>query len=133
MILLNCVTLGMFIPCEDAECNSQRCKILKVKSSFCIHLLGCYINVRIIYKLLYLCMQTNCTTPWCLFIADMWPCYLCILCSGIMHKGYCNGSYWQRLLSFWNMEPPWLFHCFRGVRNSPSKQKFVMQLFYSRQ
>lgn len=30
VILINCATLGMFQPCEDAVCDSQRCKLLKV-------------------------------------------------------------------------------------------------------
>ncbi len=31
VILLNCVTLGMFQPCEDnTDCDTRRCKILKV-------------------------------------------------------------------------------------------------------
>ncbi|KAJ8363615.1 hypothetical protein SKAU_G00124460 [Synaphobranchus kaupii] len=29
VILLNCVTLGMFHPCEDSKCISERCKILQ--------------------------------------------------------------------------------------------------------
>nr|KAF6455026.1 calcium voltage-gated channel subunit alpha1 G [Rousettus aegyptiacus] len=29
VILLNCVTLGMFRPCEDIACDSQRCRILQ--------------------------------------------------------------------------------------------------------
>ncbi|XP_062930270.1 voltage-dependent T-type calcium channel subunit alpha-1G isoform X1 [Mobula hypostoma] len=29
VIMLNCVTLGMFQPCEDSTCESERCKILK--------------------------------------------------------------------------------------------------------
>ncbi|XP_059387043.1 voltage-dependent T-type calcium channel subunit alpha-1G-like isoform X11 [Carassius carassius] len=29
VILLNCVTLGMFQPCEDSHCDSERCKILE--------------------------------------------------------------------------------------------------------
>lgn len=31
VILLNCVTLGMFHPCEDIDCDSERCKILEVR------------------------------------------------------------------------------------------------------
>lgn len=31
VILLNCVTLGMFHPCEDIICDSERCKILQVR------------------------------------------------------------------------------------------------------
>ncbi|XP_041867645.1 voltage-dependent T-type calcium channel subunit alpha-1H isoform X3 [Melanotaenia boesemani] len=30
VILLNCVTLGMFQPCEDMECQSEWCRILQV-------------------------------------------------------------------------------------------------------
>ena len=30
VILFNCVTLGMYQPCEDNECDNQRCRILKV-------------------------------------------------------------------------------------------------------
>uniref|UniRef100_A0A3Q3ILA2 Voltage-dependent T-type calcium channel subunit alpha n=1 Tax=Monopterus albus TaxID=43700 RepID=A0A3Q3ILA2_MONAL len=29
VILQNCVTLGMFHPCEDIDCNSERCRILQ--------------------------------------------------------------------------------------------------------
>lgn len=32
VILLNCVTLGMFHPCEDIACDSPRCRILQVLS-----------------------------------------------------------------------------------------------------
>lgn len=34
VILLNCVTLGMFHPCEDIDCDSERCKILQVRSFY---------------------------------------------------------------------------------------------------
>lgn len=34
VILLNCVTLGMFHPCEDIDCDSERCKILEVRIHF---------------------------------------------------------------------------------------------------
>lgn len=30
VIMLNCVTLGMFRPCEDIKCRSERCIILEV-------------------------------------------------------------------------------------------------------
>lgn len=33
VILLNCVTLGMYQPCDDMECLSDRCKILQVSLS----------------------------------------------------------------------------------------------------
>lgn len=31
VILLNCVTLGMYQPCDDMDCLSERCKILQVR------------------------------------------------------------------------------------------------------
>ncbi|XP_053327694.1 voltage-dependent T-type calcium channel subunit alpha-1H isoform X2 [Spea bombifrons] len=34
VILLNCVTLGMFQPCEDVECKSERCTILEAFDGF---------------------------------------------------------------------------------------------------
>eukprot|EP00062_Callorhinchus_milii_P024831 gi/632985161/ref/XP_007909522.1/ PREDICTED: voltage-dependent T-type calcium channel subunit alpha-1H-like [Callorhinchus milii] len=34
VILLNCVTLGMFQPCEDVACRSDRCTILKAFDDF---------------------------------------------------------------------------------------------------
>ncbi|XP_007519450.2 voltage-dependent T-type calcium channel subunit alpha-1I [Erinaceus europaeus] len=34
VILLNCVTLGMYRPCDDMDCLSDRCKILQVFDDF---------------------------------------------------------------------------------------------------
>ncbi|XP_032125359.1 voltage-dependent T-type calcium channel subunit alpha-1H isoform X4 [Sapajus apella] len=34
VIMLNCVTLGMFRPCEDVECGSERCNILEAFDAF---------------------------------------------------------------------------------------------------
>uniref|UniRef100_A0A7M4FBN8 Calcium voltage-gated channel subunit alpha1 H n=1 Tax=Crocodylus porosus TaxID=8502 RepID=A0A7M4FBN8_CROPO len=34
VILLNCVTLGMFQPCEDVKCKSERCTILEAFDHF---------------------------------------------------------------------------------------------------
>ncbi|XP_006873912.1 PREDICTED: voltage-dependent T-type calcium channel subunit alpha-1H [Chrysochloris asiatica] len=34
VILLNCVTLGMFRPCEDVQCRSERCNILEAFDDF---------------------------------------------------------------------------------------------------
>ncbi|XP_036063425.1 voltage-dependent T-type calcium channel subunit alpha-1I isoform X1 [Onychomys torridus] len=34
VILLNCVTLGMYQPCDDMECLTDRCKILQVFDDF---------------------------------------------------------------------------------------------------
>ncbi|KAI4899956.1 hypothetical protein NFI96_017448 [Prochilodus magdalenae] len=34
VILLNCVTLGMFQPCQDLECHSERCSILQAFDDF---------------------------------------------------------------------------------------------------
>jgi hypothetical protein len=41
VILLNCVTLGMFRPCEDIACDSQRCRILQVSVCVCVCVCVC--------------------------------------------------------------------------------------------
>ncbi|KAJ0051229.1 hypothetical protein NL108_016338, partial [Boleophthalmus pectinirostris] len=38
VILLNCVTLGMYQPCENIDCSSDRCQILQVlHTKYCTH------------------------------------------------------------------------------------------------
>lgn len=32
VILLNCITLGMYQPCVDDQCKTNRCKILQVRT-----------------------------------------------------------------------------------------------------
>ncbi|RXN32507.1 voltage-dependent T-type calcium channel subunit alpha-1I-like protein [Labeo rohita] len=34
VILLNCVTLGMYQPCENIDCSSERCQILQAFDAF---------------------------------------------------------------------------------------------------
>ncbi|XP_038823170.1 voltage-dependent T-type calcium channel subunit alpha-1I-like [Salvelinus namaycush] len=34
VILLNCVTLGMYQPCENIDCSSDRCKVLQAFDVF---------------------------------------------------------------------------------------------------
>ncbi|KAM7419764.1 hypothetical protein PAMA_016719 [Pampus argenteus] len=34
VILLNCVTLGMYQPCENIDCSSDRCQILQAFDAF---------------------------------------------------------------------------------------------------
>ncbi|GAA6102648.1 voltage-dependent T-type calcium channel subunit alpha-1I-like isoform X1, partial [Tachysurus ichikawai] len=34
VILLNCVTLGMYQPCENIDCTSDRCQILQAFDAF---------------------------------------------------------------------------------------------------
>lgn len=42
VILLNCVTLGMYQPCENIDCTSDRCQILQVRqTSVCLCLSLC--------------------------------------------------------------------------------------------
>ena len=38
VILFNCVTLGMYQPCEDGNCETQRCKVLKVRFFFVLQM-----------------------------------------------------------------------------------------------
>eukprot|EP00095_Tigriopus_kingsejongensis_P007143 maker-scaffold300_size216557-snap-gene-0.14 protein:Tk07143 transcript:maker-scaffold300_size216557-snap-gene-0.14-mRNA-1 annotation:"voltage-dependent t-type calcium channel subunit alpha-1g" len=48
VILLNCVTLGMFQPCEDPDCDTPRCQILKV----CDDVIYLYFTVEMCIKML---------------------------------------------------------------------------------
>lgn len=43
VILFNCVTLGMYQPCVDDECVTNRCKILQV-NGLCPNI-GCYLHI----------------------------------------------------------------------------------------
>lgn len=41
VILLNCVTLGMFQPCEDVKCQTEWCRILQVSAvTFVLYIIG---------------------------------------------------------------------------------------------
>ncbi|XP_069510999.1 voltage-dependent T-type calcium channel subunit alpha-1G isoform X3 [Ambystoma mexicanum] len=50
VILLNCVTLGMFHPCEDMACGSQRCTILQGFDDF----IFAFFAVEMIFKMIAL-------------------------------------------------------------------------------
>ncbi|XP_069779389.1 voltage-dependent T-type calcium channel subunit alpha-1G [Narcine bancroftii] len=59
VILLNCVTLGMFQPCEDSTCESERCKILKgfddfIFAFFAVEMIGKMIALGIFGPKCYL-------------------------------------------------------------------------------
>ncbi|XP_043945503.1 voltage-dependent T-type calcium channel subunit alpha-1H isoform X2 [Protopterus annectens] len=50
VILLNCVTLGMFQPCEDVKCKSERCTILEAFDAF----IFAFFAVEMVVKMLAL-------------------------------------------------------------------------------
>ncbi|KAM9393561.1 LOW QUALITY PROTEIN: voltage-dependent T-type calcium channel subunit alpha-1H-like [Pholidichthys leucotaenia] len=63
VILLNCVTLGMFQPCEDFECKSEWCRILQVLDD-CIF---AFFAVEMILKMVALgIFGSNC------YLGDRW-------------------------------------------------------------
>lgn len=39
VILLNCMTLGMYQPCENIDCSSDRCQVLQVHTNIHKHIL----------------------------------------------------------------------------------------------
>ena len=46
VILLNCVTLGMYQPCENIDCTSDRCQILQVRQTcVCVCVCVCVNNM----------------------------------------------------------------------------------------
>ncbi|XP_053132595.1 voltage-dependent T-type calcium channel subunit alpha-1H isoform X3 [Hemicordylus capensis] len=50
VILLNCVTLGMFQPCQDDECDSERCTILEAFD----HFIFAFFAVEMVIKMIAL-------------------------------------------------------------------------------
>ncbi|OCT62923.1 voltage-dependent T-type calcium channel subunit alpha-1G isoform X2 [Xenopus laevis] len=76
VILLNCVTLGMFHPCEDVACDSQRCKILQGFDDF----IFAFFAVEMIIKMLALgIFGKKC------YLGDTWNCLdLVIVVAGML-------------------------------------------------
>eukprot|EP00064_Thunnus_orientalis_P013777 superscaffoldBa00002297_g13817 len=63
VILLNCVTLGMFQPCEDVSCQSEWCRILQVLDD-CIF---AFFAVEMVIKMVALgIFGSNC------YLGDKW-------------------------------------------------------------
>lgn len=63
--LINCITLGMYRPCEDSICESTRCKILEncdhvIYSIFVLEMLIKIIAMGFIGKNTYLSESWNC-------------------------------------------------------------------------
>lgn len=70
VILLNCVTLGMFHPCEDINCDSERCKILQVRPIFLLD----HISGPNNYVVTAVCYNSECRPS--LFSTSSWlNCY----------------------------------------------------------
>ncbi|KAK6624356.1 Voltage-dependent T-type calcium channel subunit alpha-1I, partial [Polyplax serrata] len=53
VILLNCVTLGMYQPCEEGNCETTRCKILQVFDDFIFTFFTLEMTVKIIAMGMY--------------------------------------------------------------------------------
>ena len=87
VILLNCATLGMFQPCEDTVCDSQRCKILKVRREGLIA--GKYRTI-----ILYLFFQICDDVIYLYFTVEM---FIKMLAMGIAGKGCYLSETWNRL------------------------------------
>lgn len=59
VIIFNCVTLGMYQPCVDDECVTNRCKILQVKRLFCRSLSKKTTKIYLYeYLSIYLCLSS---------------------------------------------------------------------------
>ncbi|KAK9883224.1 hypothetical protein WA026_001413 [Henosepilachna vigintioctopunctata] len=48
VILLNCITLGMYQPCVDDKCKSNRCKILQVFDDFIFAFFSLEMTIKMI-------------------------------------------------------------------------------------
>lgn len=103
VILLNCVTLGMYQPCENIDCSSERCQILQVS------LISSRITMMITLVLLnhYLSFSV-CAGVWCF--------HLRLLCSGDGGEDVGSGNLRWTLLSGRHLEQTGLLHCHGRVR-----------------
>ncbi|XP_022162041.1 voltage-dependent T-type calcium channel subunit alpha-1G isoform X5 [Myzus persicae] len=63
VILLNCVTLGMYQPCVDDQCISRRCRILQVFDDF----IFAFFSLEMIVKMIAMGAYGPCT-----YLADSW-------------------------------------------------------------
>ncbi|KAI7807250.1 putative voltage-dependent T-type calcium channel subunit alpha-1I-like [Triplophysa rosa] len=63
VILLNCVTLGMFQPCENMDCSSERCQILQVFDAF----IYVFFALEMVVKMLALGIFGRCC-----YLGDTW-------------------------------------------------------------
>ncbi|XP_051993086.1 voltage-dependent T-type calcium channel subunit alpha-1H-like [Xyrauchen texanus] len=76
VILLNCVTLGMFQPCQDLECHSDRCSILQAFDDF----IFAFFAVEMVVKMVAL----GVFGPKC-YLGDTWNCLdLFIVMAGML-------------------------------------------------
>ncbi|XP_052824853.1 voltage-dependent T-type calcium channel subunit alpha-1I isoform X2 [Octopus bimaculoides] len=63
VIMMNCITLGMYRPCLDQVCNSTRCKMLEL----CDHFIFVFFTVEMIIKMIAMGLIGKLT-----FLADSW-------------------------------------------------------------
>jgi len=63
VILLNCVTLGLYQPCADVPCNSARCMVLEAAD----HAIYAYFAIEMIIKVLAMGLVGELT-----YLADGW-------------------------------------------------------------
>lgn len=68
VILLNCVTLGMYQPCENIDCTSDRCQILQVSWPavfMCAHVCALRMRWNKIFNYLPQIQSSSCIASYC--------------------------------------------------------------------
>ena len=88
VILINCVTLGMYQPCVDEFCDNQRCRILKVLLQMVV------LDTSITYGVLF---QICDDIIYCYFTLEM---VIKMIAMGLFGKGCYLSETWNRLDCF---------------------------------
>lgn len=73
VILLNCVTLGMYQPCQDTICDTRRCKILKVRDSLTCFIWGLQRPLCYKHWNTYICTYKSCYVTLKPTVEFTWP------------------------------------------------------------
>lgn len=102
VILFNCITLGMYQPCVDDECVTNRCKILQVRQHrFCVISFSFFIFflIVIIYVLVRVSNDTTINYDYYYsFVADFRRYYFCIFLIRNEYQNGCDGRLWKEYL-----------------------------------
>ncbi|KAL7890780.1 hypothetical protein AOLI_G00002560 [Acnodon oligacanthus] len=90
VILLNCVTLGMYQPCENIDCSSQRCQILQAFDA----MIYIFFAVEMVVKMVALgIFGRRC------YLGDTWNRLdFFIVMAGVSAAGYVRGNGSELLL-----------------------------------
>ncbi|KAF4518087.1 hypothetical protein B566_EDAN007788 [Ephemera danica] len=115
IILLNCVTLGMYRPCVDDDCTTSRCKILQIFDDF----IFAFFAVEMSIKMLAMGVYGKGT-----YLADMWNRLdFCIVLAGALE--YCLN---MENVNFSAIRTIRVLRPLRAINRIPSEYQYVYSM-----